>query len=93
LPVRLAAILRACRGSEPGQDPINHTAPGEADFSTLRAVTVIVTRRACALPMPISISPWVGLIGCRNFDQIHDCVTRIGQGNVPAAAVLGRRRW
>jgi hypothetical protein len=92
LPVRLVAILRACRGSEPGRGPINLTAPGEADFSVLHGVTVIVTRRTCTPPLQNSISTWVGLIGCRNFDQIHDCVTRIGQGNVPPAAVPGRRR-
>jgi hypothetical protein len=54
---------------------------------------VIVTRRTCTPPLQISISAWIGLIGCRNFDQIHDCVTRIGQGNVPVTAVLGRARW
>jgi hypothetical protein len=54
---------------------------------------VIVTRLVCTPALQISNFAWVGLIGCRNFDQIHDCVTRIGQGNVPAAAVLGRGRW
>jgi hypothetical protein len=54
---------------------------------------VVVTRLACTHPLQISFSAWVGLIGCRKFDQIHDCVTRIGQGNVPATAVLGQGRW
>jgi hypothetical protein len=72
---------------------MNLTALGEADFSTLRAVTATVARRTCTPPLQISISASVGPNGCRNFDQIHDCVTRIGQGNVPVTAVLGRARW
>jgi hypothetical protein len=54
---------------------------------------MIVTRFAYTPPPQISISMLGGPIGCRNFDQIHDCVTRIGQGNGLATAVPGRGRW
>jgi hypothetical protein len=33
--------------------------------------------------------PAAGLGRCRNFDQIHDCVTRIGQGNADSPPRTG----